>query len=29
MAEPGSIDGFQYFEIKDNEGFDGCDGQIV
>jgi hypothetical protein len=22
-AEPSNIDGFQYFERKDNEGFDG------
>ena len=28
-AEPGSVSGFQYFERKDNEGFDGCAGQIV
>jgi hypothetical protein len=28
-AEPGSVGGFQYFERKDNEGFDGCVGQIV
>jgi hypothetical protein len=27
--EPGSIGGFQYFERKDNEGFDGRVGQIV
>jgi hypothetical protein len=26
QAEPGSVDGFQYFERKDNEGFDGCIG---
>jgi hypothetical protein len=25
-TEPGSIDGFQYFERKDNEGVDGCIG---
>jgi hypothetical protein len=29
MAEPGSVGGFQYLERKDNEGFDGCVGQIV
>jgi hypothetical protein len=28
-AEPGSICGFQYFEIKDNKGFNGHIGQIV
>jgi hypothetical protein len=28
-TEPGSVGGFQYFERKDNEGFDGCAGQIV
>ena len=28
-AKPGSIGGFQYFERKDNEGFDGRVGQIV
>jgi hypothetical protein len=27
--KPGSIGGFQYFERKDNEGFDGHVGQIV
>jgi hypothetical protein len=26
MAEPGSIDSFQYFKIKDNEGTDGLIG---
>jgi hypothetical protein len=29
MTEPGSVGGFQYFQRKDNEGFDGCIGQIV
>jgi hypothetical protein len=29
MAEPGNVGGFQYFERKDNEGFDGHVGQIV
>jgi hypothetical protein len=24
-----AVGGFQYFERKDNEGFDGCIGQIV
>jgi hypothetical protein len=28
-TKPGSIGGFQYFERKDNKGFDGCVGQIV
>jgi hypothetical protein len=28
-TEPGSVGGFQYLERKDNEGFDGCIGQIV
>jgi len=26
MDEPDSVDGFQYFERKDNEGVDGCIG---
>jgi hypothetical protein len=25
-TEPGSVSGFQYFEIKDNEEVDGCIG---
>jgi hypothetical protein len=29
MTEPGSVGGFQYFQRKDNEGFDGRIGQIV
>jgi hypothetical protein len=29
MTEPGSVGGFQYLEIKDNEGFDGHIDQIV
>jgi hypothetical protein len=29
MAEPGSMSGFQYFERKYNEGFDGCAGHTV
>jgi hypothetical protein len=29
MAKPGSVGGFQYFQRKDNEGFDGRIGQIV
>ena len=24
IIDPGSVDGFQYFKIKDNEGVDGC-----
>jgi hypothetical protein len=29
MTKPDSVGGFQYLERKDNEGFDGCIGQIV
>jgi hypothetical protein len=28
-AEPSSVSGFQYFQRKDNKGFDGRIGQIV
>jgi len=26
IVDPGSVGGFQYFERKDNEGVDGCNG---